>query len=140
MLQQQLEKAGFRVGLEVRTYARLESDLLAGKFDAVVTSRNMMLDTGDPVGVLVSDYTCEGGYNLSFLCDEKADRLIAAAQAETDPAKRQDAAMKAEAAILGTDAEIPLVHLKAVTGVAASVKGTVLDPYERQLVSTGTRR
>ncbi|MEU4682842.1 ABC transporter substrate-binding protein [Streptomyces xinghaiensis] len=140
VLQQQLEKAGFRVGLEVRTYARLEGDLLAGKFDAVVASRNMMLDTGDPVGVLVSDYTCDGGYNLSFLCDEKADRLIAAAQAETDPAKRQDAAMKAEAAILGTDAEIPLVHLKAVTGVAASVKGTVLDPYERQFVSTGTRR
>ncbi|MFJ3823451.1 ABC transporter substrate-binding protein [Streptomyces nodosus] len=139
VLQQQLKKAGFAVKLEVRAYARLESDLLAGKFDASVASRNMMLDTGDPVTVLAGDYTCEGSYNLSRLCDKSVDRLVAAAQAESDPVKRQDAAMKAEAAILGTDAVIPLVHLKVVTGVGTSVKGTLLDPYERDLVGTGTR-
>ena len=48
--------------------------------------------------------------------------------------------MKAEAAILGTDAEIPLVHLKVVTGIGTSVKGALLDPHERELVGTGTRR
>lgn len=140
VLQQQLQKAGFKVKLEVRTYARLESDLLAEKFDAAVASRNMMLDTGDPVTVLASDYTCDGSYNLPFLCDKSVGKLVTAAQAEADPAKRQDAAMKAEAAILGTDAEIPLVHLKVVTGIGTSVEGAVLDPYERQFVGTGTRR
>jgi peptide/nickel transport system substrate-binding protein len=140
VLQQQLEKAGFRVKLEVRDYARLESDMLAAKFDGAITSRNMMLDTGDPVTVLASDYTCDGSYNLSFLCDKKVDRLVAAAQAESDPVKRQDAALKAEAAILGTDAEIPLVHLKVVTGIGTSVRGALLDPFERQLIGTGTRR
>ncbi|MGV9451634.1 ABC transporter substrate-binding protein [Streptomyces sp. NPDC003635] len=139
VLQQQLRKAGFTVELEVRSYARLESDLLAGKFDAAVYSRNMMLDTGDPVTVLASDYTCDGTNNLSFLCDKDVDKLITAAQAESDPAQRQDAAMKAEAAILGTDAQIPLVHLKVVTGIGTSVEGAVLDPYERQFVSIGTR-
>jgi peptide/nickel transport system substrate-binding protein len=140
VLQQQLEKAGFTVKLVVRDYARLESDMLAGKFDAALTSRNMMLDTGDPVTVLASDYTCDGSYNLSFLCDKKVDRLVAAAKAESDPVKRQDAALKAEAAILGTDAEIPLVHLKVVTGISTSVRGALLDPFERQLIGTGTRR
>ncbi|MBG0857811.1 ABC transporter substrate-binding protein [Streptomyces spinoverrucosus] len=139
VLQQQLQKAGFKVKLEVRTYARLESDLLAGKFDAAVYSRNMMLDTGDPVTVLDGDYTCDGSNNLSFLCDKNVDKLVTTAQAETDPAKRQDAAMKAEAAILGTDAVIPLVHLKVVTGIGTSVKGAVLDPYEREFVGIGTR-
>ncbi|MEU7722065.1 ABC transporter substrate-binding protein [Streptomyces tibetensis] len=139
VLQQQLEKAGFEVKLEVRTYARLEGDLLDGKFDAAVVARNMMTDTGDPVTVLDSDFTCDGSYNLAFLCDRDVDRLVATARTESDPVQRQDAAMKAEAAILGTDAVIPLVHLKAVTGVRPSVRGARLDPYERELVGVGTR-
>ncbi|MFG3407828.1 ABC transporter substrate-binding protein [Streptomyces sp. NPDC048142] len=140
VLQQQLQDAGFKVKLVVRDYARLESDLLAGTFDAVLNSRNVMLDTGDPVTVLDSDYTCEGTYNLSQLCDKAVDEAVAEAQAVTDPAARQDAAMRAEAAVLATDAEIPVVHLKHALGIAASVKGAVLDPYERALVGTATRR
>jgi peptide/nickel transport system substrate-binding protein len=35
---------------------------------------------------------------------------------------------------------VPLVHLKVATGVGASVRGALLDPYERQLVGPGTRR
>ncbi|MGA5200267.1 ABC transporter substrate-binding protein [Streptomyces variegatus] len=140
ILQQQLQKAGFEVKLEVRTYARLEGDLLGGKFDAAVFSRNMMLDTGDPVTVLASDYTCDGSNNLSFLCDENVDKLVAAAQAESGTAERQNAAMKAEAAVLGTDSVIPLVHLKLVAGIATSVQGALPDPYERTLIGTGTRR
>ncbi|MFJ1733439.1 ABC transporter substrate-binding protein [Streptomyces sp. NPDC088254] len=140
ILQQQLQKAGFKVKLEVRTYARLEADMMGGKFDAVVYGRNMMLDTGDPVTVLAGDYTCDGSNNLSFLCDKNVDKLVAAAQAESDTAKRQDAALKAEAAVLGTDSVIPLVHLKLVTGISKSVQGALLDPYERSLIGTGTRR
>ena len=80
MLKQQLEKAGFKVKLEVREYSRLESDALAGKFDAFVSARNTMLDTGDPVSVLASDYTCDGSYNLALLCDKKVDQAVAAAE------------------------------------------------------------
>ncbi|MFF5703587.1 ABC transporter substrate-binding protein [Streptomyces sp. NPDC012794] len=140
VLQQQLEKAGFKVKLEVREYARLESDLLAGKFDAAVASRNMVLDTGDPVSVLASDFTCAGTYNLSLLCDPGVDRAVADARAVADTTERQNAAMKAEAAVLGTDAVVPLVHQKVSTGIGASVRGTLLDPFERQFIGTGTRR
>ncbi|NUQ97101.1 MAG: ABC transporter substrate-binding protein [Streptomyces sp.] len=140
VLKQQLEKAGFEVELEVREYSRLESDALDGKFDAFVAARNTLVDTGDPVAVLASDFTCDGGYNLALLCDEDVDRAVAKAERATDIAQRQDAVMAAEAEILGTDAVVPLVHQRIITGVAGSVRGALLDPYERTLVGTGTRR
>ncbi|WP_406222000.1 ABC transporter substrate-binding protein [Streptomyces canus] len=140
VLQQQLQKAGFKVTLEVREYSRLESDALDGKFDAFIGARNSLVDTGDPVGVLASDYTCDGGYNLARLCDKKADRAVAEADAVADTGERQEAAMRAEAAILGTDAVVPLAHQGIIVGVATDVRGVLLDPYERTLVGTGTRR
>ncbi|WP_217181533.1 ABC transporter substrate-binding protein [Streptomyces sp. AC495_CC817] len=140
VLQQQLREAGFEVKLEVREYSRLESDARSGKFDAFVGARNSLLDTGDPVSILASDFTCDGSYNLALLCDKKVDRAVAAAEKESDTAQRQRAAMNAEAAILGTDAAVPLVHQRIITGVGASVRGVILDPYERTLVGTGTRR
>ncbi|WP_109004133.1 ABC transporter substrate-binding protein [Streptomyces rishiriensis] len=140
VLKQQLEKAGFKVTLEVREYSRLESDALAGRFDAFVGARNSLLDTGDPVSVLAGDFTCEGGYNLARLCDPDVDRAVGKAQAAADADERQDAAMAAEAVILGTDAVVPLVHQRIITGVAARVGGVTPDPYERTLVGAGTRR
>ncbi|TXS51977.1 ABC transporter substrate-binding protein [Streptomyces sp. uw30] len=140
VLKQQLDKAGFDVTLEVREYSRLESDALAGKFDAFVLARNTLVDTGDPVSVLASDYTCDGGYNIARLCDKDVDRAVAKAERTTDTTGRQDAAMAAEARILGTDAVVPLVHQRIITGVGTSVSGALLDPYERTLVGIGTRR
>ncbi|MEU5389809.1 ABC transporter substrate-binding protein [Streptomyces tibetensis] len=140
VVQQQLQKAGFTVKLEVREYSRLESDALAGKFDAFIGARNSLLDTGDPVGVLGSDYTCDGGYNLARLCDKKVDRAVAEAVRTDGTGERQGAAMAAEAAILGTDAVVPLAHQQIVAGVSTKVRGVLLDPYERALVGAGTRR
>ncbi|MFE5917547.1 ABC transporter substrate-binding protein [Streptomyces sp. NPDC056468] len=140
VLKQQLEKAGFEVALEVREYSRLESNALDGEFDAFVGARNSLVDTGDPIGVLASDYTCEGSYNLALLCDKDVDRAVADAADISDTAERQDAAMTAEAGILGTDAVVPLVHQRIITGVGPDVRGELLDPYERTLVGVGTRR
>ncbi|MGW0762547.1 ABC transporter substrate-binding protein, partial [Streptomyces sp. NPDC002814] len=140
VVKQQLEKAGFTVELEVREYSRLESDALDGRFDAVVLARNTLVDTGDPVAVLASDYTCDGGYNMAQLCDKRVDAAVTKAESTADTDERQDAAMAAEAAILGTDAVVPLVHQQIITGVDTSVSGALLDPYERTLVGTGTRR
>ncbi|MEU6914137.1 ABC transporter substrate-binding protein [Streptomyces olindensis] len=140
VVQQQLQKAGFTVKLEVREYSRLESDALGGKFDAFIGARNSLLDTGDPVGILASDYTCDGGYNLALLCDKKVDRAVAEADRADGTGERQDAAMAAEAAVLGTDAVVPLAHQRIIAGVSTKVRGVLLDPYERTLVGAGTRR
>lgn len=140
VVQQQLRTAGFTVKLVVREYSRLESDALDGKLDAFIGARNSLLDTGDPVGVLGSDYACDGGYNLARLCDKKVDRAVAEAVRTDGTGERQDAAMAAAAAILGTDAVVPLAHQQIIAGVSTEVRGMVLDPYERALVGTGTRR
>ncbi|WP_413104703.1 ABC transporter substrate-binding protein [Streptomyces sp. Inha503] len=140
VLQQRLSRAGFGVKLEVREYSRLESDALAGKFDAVVAARNTMLDTGDPVSYLADDFTCDGGYNLARLCDKAVDRAVAEAGSRADGAARHRAALAAQTAVLRTDGVVPLVHQRILHGVGASVRGVILDPYERTLVGTGTRR
>jgi len=138
--QQQLEKAGFTVKLEVREYSRLEADALAGKFDAVVAARNTMLDTGDPVSYLASDFTCHGSYNLAGLCDKAVDRAVADADSRADTDERHSASLDAQTAILRTDAVVPLVHQRILHGVGTSVRAVELDPYERTLIGPGTHR
>ncbi|GAB3657048.1 ABC transporter substrate-binding protein [Streptomyces sparsus] len=140
VLQQQLQEAGFTVKLEVREYSRIEGDVLDGKFDAFVAARSTMVDTGDPVSVLSSDFGCEGSYNLARLCDRGLDRKVDGTADTVDPAERQQAALAAEAVLLGTDALVPLAHQRLVHGVDTSVRGVVLDPYERELVGPGTHR
>lgn len=58
-LAQQLTAAGFTVKQVVREYSQIESDALAGKFDAFILSRATVLDSGDPVAYLYSDFACE---------------------------------------------------------------------------------
>ncbi|MBT2423389.1 ABC transporter substrate-binding protein [Streptomyces sp. ISL-22] len=139
VLQQQLEKAGFTVKQDVREYTQMEADLLAGKYDALVFSRVTLLDTGDAVAYLASDFTSDGVYNIAGLKDAKADQAIKAAAEEGDTTRRQQKTMRAEAEILRTDAVVPLVHEKAVQGIAPDVEGVLLDPRERSLVDLDTR-
>jgi peptide/nickel transport system substrate-binding protein len=138
VLQQQLEKAGFTVKQDVREYTQMEADLLAGRYDALVFSRVTLLDTGDAVDYLASDFTSNGVYNISGLKDSAVDKAIRAAAGEGDTKQRQQKIMKAEAEILRTDAVVPLVHEKAVQGIATGVEGVLLDPRERSLVDVGT--
>lgn len=51
-LAQHLTAAGFTVQQEVREYAQIKADALAGKFDAFILSRATVLDSGDPVAYL----------------------------------------------------------------------------------------
>ncbi|MFD7280850.1 ABC transporter substrate-binding protein [Streptomyces sp. NPDC059862] len=139
VLQQQLEKAGFTVKQDVREYTQMEADLLAGKYDALVFSRVTLLDTGDAVAYLASDYTSDGVYNIAGLKDAPVDQAIEAAAEEDDTAQRQQKIMKAEAEILRTDAVVPLVHEKVVQGIGSDVEGVLLDPRERSLVDIDTR-
>lgn len=139
VLQQQLEKAGFTVKQDVREYTQMEADLLAGKYDALVFSRVTLLDTGDAVAYLASDFTGNGVYNIAGLKDAAVDKAIADAAHEGDTDKRQQKIMRAEAEILRTDAVVPLVYERVVQGIATNVEGVVLDPRERALIDVDTR-
>ncbi|MGW7054674.1 ABC transporter substrate-binding protein [Streptomyces sp. NPDC054887] len=138
VLQQQLQKAGFKVKLEIREYANIESDALAGKFDAFVLSRATVLDSGDPAAYMYSDFASDGSFNVSQLDDEKVDAALDKAAAAPSGAARRKAVLAAETAILNTDAAIPMLHERVVQGDAEGVVASAKDPRERLLVTAGT--
>ncbi|MGW6909699.1 ABC transporter substrate-binding protein [Streptomyces sp. NPDC054940] len=137
-LQQQLQKAGFKVKLDVREYTNIEADALAGRFDAFVLSRATVLDSGDPAAYLYSDFASDGTFNLSQFADAKVDgALRKASDAEVGDARRK-AVIAAEAAVLARDAALPLLHERVIQGDADSVVNAAHDPRERELVTMDT--
>ncbi len=137
-LEKQLEDAGFVVTQDVREYVNMEAEMLEGGFDAVIMSRNTLLDTGDPLSFLSQDFTCAGGYNIAQTCDPKVDELVGAGLQLPVGEERQQATLDAEAAILQFDAAIPLVHDRVVQGEAGTFTNVVRDPLERRLISAST--
>ena len=137
-LQQQLEAAGFKVKQDVREYAQIESDALAGKFDAFILSRATVLDSGDPVAYLYSDFACDGSFNISQLCDKGVDAAIQQASETAPGPERRTAIMAAERAVLDTHAAVPMLHERVIQGEASGLSDAARDPRERQLVLPGT--
>lgn len=138
ILEQQLEAAGFVVQQDVREYQFIEADALDGKFDAFILSRATVLDSGDPVAYLASDFTCEGGFSIAQLCAADVDRAVSTASATAAGTDRQRATMAAEARVLATDAAVPLLHERVVQGESTSVVDAARDPRERLLVTAKT--
>ncbi|MET9438524.1 ABC transporter substrate-binding protein, partial [Streptomyces sp. NPDC006551] len=131
VLQQQLQAAGFQVTLDVREYANIEADALAGKFDAFILSRATVLDSGDPAAYLYSDFAGDGSFNISQLADPAVDRALTTATTTATGDARRQAVIRAEAAVLSTDAAVPLLHERVVQGDAARVRGAAPHPPER---------
>jgi len=137
-LQQQLQKAGFKVKLDVREYANIESDALAGEFDAFVLSRATVLDSGDPAAYLYSDFASDGSFNISQLDSPSVDAELKKAGTAKAGDARRAAVIAAEAAVLATDAAVPMLHERVIQGDAATVVGAAHDPRERELVTAAT--
>ncbi|WP_316959257.1 ABC transporter substrate-binding protein [Streptomyces sp. TRM68367] len=137
-LQQQLQKAGFKVKLDVREYANIESDALAGAFDAFVLSRATVLDSGDPAAYLYSDFASDGSFNISQLANDGVDKALRKAGETRTGEPRRQAIIEAEAAVLGTDAAVPMLHERVIQGDAEGVTGAAHDPRERELVTADT--
>ncbi|CAM3092396.1 ABC transporter substrate-binding protein [Actinomyces slackii] len=139
LLAQQLEAAGFTVTTDVREYSQIEPDALAGAFDAFLLSRATVLDSGDPVAYMVSDFSSSGSFSLSFLADDAVDSAVTRAGALEVGTERHKAIMAAEQAILATGAAVPLLHERVLQGEAAGLSGAERDPRERALITTATK-
>lgn len=139
ILEQQLEAAGFEVQQDVREYQFIEADALDGAFDAFILSRATVLDSGDPVAYFASDFSCVGGFAIAQLCSGPVDQAIAEATATEPGPARQQVTMQAEAAVLATDAAIPLLHERVIQGEAAGVLEVARDPRERSLITGATQ-
>jgi peptide/nickel transport system substrate-binding protein len=138
LLEQQLEAAGFQVNQVVKEYSFIEADALAGAFDAFILSRATVLDSGDPVAYLYSDFSCEGSFNISQLCDPAVDAALEQAASVEPGQDRRAAILAAEKLILETDAAIPMLHERVIQGEAAGVTDAARDPRERTLITAGT--
>lgn len=139
MLAEQLKAAGFEVHQVVREYAHIESDALAGKFDAFILSRATVLDSGDPLAYLYSDFSCHGSFNLSQLCDAGIDQALQNAAGRAPGSARREAIITAERQILATHAAIPLLHERVLQGEREGTQGAFRDPRERQLIGLDTK-
>jgi len=139
-LAQQLTAAGFSVKQVVREYSQIETDALAGKFDAFILSRATVLDSGDPVAYMYSDFACKGSFNIAQLCRPDIDQALQQASAIPAGAERRQAIMHAENLILATDAAIPMLHERVIQGEATDLRDAVRDPRERTLINAATQR
>ncbi|MCA4134040.1 ABC transporter substrate-binding protein [Arthrobacter sp. M4] len=137
-LEQQLEAAGFIVEQDVREYRHIESDALAGKFDAFILSRATVLDSGDPVAYMVSDFSCSGTFNIAQFCKPEVDSALQAAAAIPAGKERRAAIAAAEALILSKDAVIPMLHERVIQGESSRVRNVERDPRERALITGRT--
>lgn len=138
LLEQQLGAAGFIVTQDVREYQYIEADALNGAFDAFILSRATVLDSGDPVAYLYSDFACAGSFNISQFCDPAVDTALTTAGELPAGAERRAAIMHAEALILAADAAIPMLHERVIQGEAAGLSDAVRDPRERALITNKT--
>ncbi|MGB2063903.1 MAG: ABC transporter substrate-binding protein [Marinomonas gallaica] len=137
-LAQQLTDAGFTVKQDVREYSQIESDALSGQFDAFILSRATVLDSGDPIAYMYSDFACAGSFNIAQLCQPEIDKALEEAAALPAGPERQKAIMKAENIILASDAAIPMLHERVIQGESARVRGVIRDPRERLLIDANT--
>ena len=137
-LEQQLEAAGFTVEQDVREYQHIEADALAGKFDAFILSRATVLDSGDPVAYLYSDFSCAGSFNISQFCDPSVDAALAKAAGIPAGPDRRAAIAAAESLILARDAAIPLLHERVIQGESGRVRDVERDSRERALITGRT--
>ncbi len=140
LLAQQLQAAGFEVVQDVREYQYIEKDALDGRFDAFILSRATVLDSGDPVAYLFSDFACAGSFNISQFCDAGVDAALKKASATAAGPERRKAIAAAEALILRHDAAVPMLHERVIQGEAAGLSGAERDPRERMLVTSATVR
>ena len=120
--------------LDIREYAQTENDALSGKFDAFLLSRATVLDSGDPVAYMQSDFGCKGSFNLGQFCSKEVDEALQYADRQPLGELRQQAIIAAENKILGQYAAIPLLHERVIQGESSRMNYVQRDPRERRLI------
>ncbi|MEN3299492.1 ABC transporter substrate-binding protein, partial [Pseudonocardia sp.] len=133
-VQGMLREIGIDAQIRIGEYATQEPDLLAGRYDLYLLSRNYLTDVPDAGAALASDYSCAGSYNLNRYCSPEFDALLAPLGTTADPAARQDVFRAASAKLTADVAGIPLVHSQE-NGVARNVAGYTVDPLAKDLVT-----
>lgn len=139
VVQDQFRALGVDVKIRAGEYASVEPDMLAGDFDAALLSRGYLVDVADPAGFLLSDYTCDGGYNLAHYCDPETDQMVKEAIA-TKNVDARNGRYRRIAQKLQTDAaSVFLLHEGAVWGTRSNVEHFRPHPLEYYVLTADLR-
>ena len=91
VLRQEYARLGVRMDIQVFDWPALAARLDAGDFDAVLSETVFLPPNLDPYVAFHSSQVPPNGQNVGFCSDPASDRLLEAARAETDPARRLSA-------------------------------------------------
>ncbi|MGW1028531.1 ABC transporter substrate-binding protein [Streptomyces sp. NPDC002577] len=128
VIQEQLKAIGVQVSIRSGEYASMEPDLLDGKFDMALLSRNYLNTLPDPYGFLSQDYTCKGSYNLAHYCDTTVDALVKKAASTRSATDRYALYADVAARLQSQAVDVFLVH-ETESVALADVKGYKILPY-----------
>lgn len=130
VIQDQLGQLGIGVKVRAGEYASVEPDMLSGEFDAALLSRGYLVDVADPAGFLLSDYTCDGGYNIAHYCDPETDQMIKDAAATEDLDARSEQYQAIAEKMQADAASVFLLHETSVWGNRTDVENFRPHPLE----------
>jgi peptide/nickel transport system substrate-binding protein len=130
VIQDQLSQLGVKVKIKSAEYAALEPDALSGNFDAYLLSRGYLVDVADPGGYLLSDWVCDGGYNIAHYCDPETDQQIKDAAAIEDTEARSAAYAELAEKLQSDAASVFLIHEHGVYGTLSDVANFEPHPQE----------
>jgi peptide/nickel transport system substrate-binding protein len=137
VIQAQLAELGVKVKIKTGESAAMEPRWLEGDYDATLMSRGYLVDVADPGGYLVSDWTCEGGYNVTKYCDPDTDQQIQDAVAIEDTDERNAAYQELATKLQSEAASVWLLHENAVWGVQKSVESFQPHPLDMYVLTAG---
>ncbi|NMI01992.1 ABC transporter substrate-binding protein [Pseudonocardia acidicola] len=133
-VQAMLKAAGIDTQIRVADYSTQEAEVLGGRYDLFILSRSYLTDVPDAAGVLSSDYTCAGSYNLDRYCSPQFDGIVAGLPGASDTAARQKIFRAAAARLVADATGVPLVHSQE-NAAARNVIGFRADPDGKRLVT-----
>lgn len=135
VVQQSLKALGFNAEIRGANYAGLEADLLGGKFDMTVMSRNILTDVRDPIAFLKSDLACGGSFNVGQVCIPELDALIKSAEVAVAESERYAIYQKIDRYLQDQAIQLFLVYVKQIDARNKKLSGYAIDPVGFKLLT-----
>ena len=128
IIQQQLKAVGIDVVIKITNWAGMAPSFKDGTYDMAMMSRGHQLDVADPLGFLQADYTCEGSFNMSHVCNPEIDALLKNAAGVADNDKRFDVYRKVARWLQEEAINVFVVHQEETNAVRSNVKNFRTHP------------
>ena len=128
IIQHQLKAVGIDVAVIITDWAGLEPSFVGGTYDMAMMSRGHQLDVADPLGFLQADYSCEGGFNVSHVCNPEIDALLEDAAAMADNDSRFDHYRSVARWLQEEAVNVFIVHQQETNATHESVRNFRVHP------------